>query len=328
MKLKLLEYITCPRCKQKFNLEVHSGDDEIESGNLVCKKCSISYPIRNGIPRIIDSISDLQIKTTKAFGYEWKRFSKQYMEYEKQFLDWIYPLEAIFFKDKIILDAGCGTGRHVICSNKFEAKEVIGVDLSRDAVEVAYEHTKTIPNVHILQADIHALPFDAPFDFIYSIGVLHHLPEPEMGFKSLLKHLKKNGTIAVWVYGKEGNYLLPILNIVRKFTILMPFKIVMAISFVMTLLIYPITKIVYKPINELKSTKPLTKILPQYEFFSYLARFSFNQVHSIIFDQLIAPVANYYTREEFESWFKNAHLKDIVITWRNRNSWRGSANND
>jgi SAM-dependent methyltransferase len=62
------------------------------------------------------------------------------------------------------------------------------MDLS-DAVETAYANLGKMPNVHVVQGDIYHPPFarpegGGPFDFIYSIGVLHHLPDPEAGFHS------------------------------------------------------------------------------------------------------------------------------------------------
>jgi SAM-dependent methyltransferase len=52
-----------------------------------------------------------------------------------------------------------------------------------------------------MQADVFALPF-APesFDYIYSLGVLHHTPDCEKAFKNLPRYLKPGGTIAVWLY--------------------------------------------------------------------------------------------------------------------------------
>ena len=45
------------------------------------------------------------------------------------------------------------------------------------------------------------LPF-APesFDYIYSIGVLHHTPDCEQAFKGLPRLLKPGGRIAIWLY--------------------------------------------------------------------------------------------------------------------------------
>jgi len=37
----------------------------------------------------------------------------------------------------------------------------------------------------------------------------------------------------------------------------------------------------------------------------------------------VAPVAFYLRRDEFEGWFRHNDLRDVRISWRNQNSWRG-----
>ena len=314
MKLKLLDFIVCPKCKSEFKLEVNEKDDEIKEGKLICNKCCTSYPVRNYIPRILLKLDPIEKKTAKTFGYEWTNFSKLYDTYKQQFLDWIKPLKPSFFKNKVVLDAGCGVGRHVFYSAIFGAKDIIGIDFS-NSVDVAYQHVKQFSNAHIIQSDIYNLPFKKPFDFIYSIGVLHHLPCPEKGFRKLIKHLKPKAHILIWVYGREGNLLLKTLLVLRKLTIKLPFKINKLISLFILILLYPIL-LLYKPFKKIN--------LPHRDFLIYLSNFSLNQIHSIIFDQLIAPIANYYRKEEIEQWFTNAGLKNVLISCRNKNSWKGT----
>jgi len=49
---------------------------------------------------------------------------------------------------------------------------------------------------------------DETFDFIYSIGVLHHTPDTRAAFLRLVPLLKPGGTIAIWVYGKRLRLLV------------------------------------------------------------------------------------------------------------------------
>jgi SAM-dependent methyltransferase len=76
---------------------------------------------------------------------------------------------------------------------------VVGIDLSA-AANVASRNLIDRSFV-AFQADVFALPF-APesFDFIYSIGVLHHTPDCEKAVKELPQYLKPGGGMAVWLY--------------------------------------------------------------------------------------------------------------------------------
>ena len=152
------------------------------------------FPVINEIPRMLlpslraallddASVSGhdaKQVQTALSFGYEWQRFPEMYAHWEKQFLDYMQPHAASFFKGKKILDAGCGNGRFAYYAAKYGA-EVWAIDLG-PAVEVARRNTQS-RNVHVVQADLHHPPFALEsFDFIYSIGVLHHTPEPRRAF--------------------------------------------------------------------------------------------------------------------------------------------------
>lgn len=307
-----------------------ADQQEIIEGSLKCKECNRVYPITRGVPCLLDIDSDdsdsiEKERTAKAFGYEWTKFHKLHESYEQQFLDWIKPFDRSFFVGKTVLDAGCGTGRHSYFSSVFGASDVIAVDLS-SAVDVAYQNTKELGNVHVIQADILSLPLKRVFDFSYSIGVLHHLPVPEVAFQEILKRTKPGGKVSVWIYGYENNaWITKFVNPVReRFMSRISPRAVDAISFLIALPLQCILKIIYQPLNKIKLLKPLSKILPYNDYLYDISKFSFNQNHSIILDHLIAPTACYIKKEEFQKWFKSEETTDVLITWRNKNSWRGS----
>jgi 2-polyprenyl-3-methyl-5-hydroxy-6-metoxy-1,4-benzoquinol methylase/uncharacterized protein YbaR (Trm112 family) len=200
----LLETLRCPSCRGELSL----------AQELNCIRCGNSYPIIDDIPRLLlpnmlaaltgegntTNHDETQAETALSFGYEWHRFPEMYEEWEKQFLDYMQPHAADFFPGKKILDAGCGNGRFAYYAAKYGA-EVWAIDLG-PAVEVAKRNTAS-RNVHVVQADLHNPPFALEsFDFIYSIGVLHHLPDPEAAFQNLLRFLKPGGVVQIYLYWK------------------------------------------------------------------------------------------------------------------------------
>ncbi|HMK22847.1 MAG TPA: class I SAM-dependent methyltransferase, partial [Terriglobales bacterium] len=99
---------------------------------------------------------------------------------------------------KLVLDVGCGMGRFAEVATRWGA-HVVGIDLSV-ACEAAARNLAERP-VTIFQADVFKLPFASEsFDYIYSIGVLHHTPSCEQAFKVLPKLLKPGGRVAIWLY--------------------------------------------------------------------------------------------------------------------------------
>ncbi|MEO6391198.1 MAG: methyltransferase domain-containing protein, partial [Pyrinomonadaceae bacterium] len=179
MKLRLLEYLACPSCDGSILLGPSPEREgaEVMQGELLCAGCDRRYPVRGGIPRFVelDRIERDKAATADNFGWQWQHFTQEDRRYTEQFLGWLTPVQPEYFADKLVLEGGCGKGRHTVLAAQWGARDVIGVDLSV-AVEIAYAATRHLDNVHIIQADIYQLPIRAVFDYAFSVGVLHHLP--------------------------------------------------------------------------------------------------------------------------------------------------------
>src|ERR1044072_20879 len=157
----LITFLRCPNC---------NGSLEANGAEVVCGACHLSYPVDNGVPRMLpppiraalhhdilaNAFDAKQAKTALSFGYEWQRFPEMYAEWEKQFFDYMQPHNTDFFKGKKVLDAGCGNGRFAYYAGKY-AREVWAIDLG-PAVEVAHRNTAALPNVQVVQADLHHPP--------------------------------------------------------------------------------------------------------------------------------------------------------------------------
>lgn len=324
MKESLLQYLACPSCGGNLALDAtERADREIISGQLICTRCSKNFAVRDGVPRFADLANDeVQRETAENFGAQWLEFDHIQQHHERQFLDWIAPVTPEFVRGKVVVEGGCGKGRHTQLIGQWGAKDVVGVDLSV-AVEAAYRNTKDLPNVHIIQADIYRLPLNAEFDYAFSVGVLHHLPDPRAGFASLVKHVKPGGAISAWVYGLENNeWIVNFVNPLREhFTSKLPMRALYYLSYLPTLALWLPLKLIYLPL----ANTSLKRFLFYADYLSYIAKFPFREIHNIVHDHLTAPVAFYIGRPEFEDWFRDAKTERTEIHWHNSNSWRGFA---
>lgn len=268
--------------------------------------------VRNEWQAAIDAIQDLdaflrhQKKTAESFAYEWKYIYKE-NDFEKHnFFHFLSPfLKEENLKGKKTLDIGCGSGRFTKWAALAGTEVSFGTDLG-ESVEVAYEMTYMLPNVCIVQADIYAMPFIGTFDVAYSIGVLHHLPQPQEGFLHLPKVLKSDGQMLIWVYNRRDNaralyFYEPLRSLLRHLPKPLLFK-----------LCYIPGGIVHL-INHFE--KFLTRIglesLAQKMPFRYYSNFPFNMKLNDAFDVLATPKSNYYFVEDIETWFHNARLEKV-----------------
>ena len=108
-------------------------------------------------------------------------------------------------KPKILI-AGCGTGQHSIeTASRFKDCEVLAIDLSLPSLSYAKRMSEkfSIDNIKYMQADILDLNMlNSKFDIIESVGVLHHMLDPIVGWKILVDNLNSGGLIKIGLYSK------------------------------------------------------------------------------------------------------------------------------
>ncbi len=105
-----------------------------------------------------------------------------------------------------VLIAGCGTGSHsIISAQRFHGVRVLAIDLSLNSLSYAKRKTleRGMTNIEYAQADILKLR-DLPrtFDIIESVGVLHHLANPFVGWRTLLSRLRPGGFMNLGFYSE------------------------------------------------------------------------------------------------------------------------------
>ncbi len=354
MKTPLLQFLACPVCRQDLQLSVFVSDgDWIEEGTLTCA-CGLRYPVIEGIPVMLEQQIRRDIlgrvetefwakhagraadsrnapssefkgenaSAAKVWGYQWQDFHELWQdEYgEEQFYRWLAPLRPEDLKGRLILDGGCGTGRHALYSAKRGAV-VIGIDLSF-ATRVAARITRDLPNAHIVQADLYRLPFPNDlFDRVYSIGVIHHLPDPRKAYLGLVSRVKPGGSLTVWVYGRENNWLAACaVEFVRSvFTRRLPLPLLKGLCLIPTVVLWSIIRYGYAPLN--RFWPAFAARLPYNRYFMLFYHLSFRHQWMNVFDKLNAPIANYYPRATVEEWIKSADLADSRLTHTNDISW-------
>lgn len=293
-------------------------------GALRCNTCTASFPITRGIPRFaqLSEVESDKQATAANFGWQWQHFTEEDTRYAEQFLGWITPVTPEFFQNKVVLEGGCGKGRHTQLAARWGAQDVVGIDLSA-AVETAFAATRSLPNAHVVQADIYRLPLARKFDYAFSVGVLHHLPDPRGGFMSLASKLKPGGYLSAWIYGAENNeWIVRFVNPVReRVTSRLDKRVLLQLSKLPAAGIYLATKLVYGPLN--KNGSSVARHLFYNDYFRAIAPFGWREQHLIVFDHLVAPTAFYIPRAEFEEWWRELGAHDVTINWHNKNSWCG-----
>jgi SAM-dependent methyltransferase len=297
MKSETLNVLACPDCKSSLTLTVNERDDaEIMTGQLDCSSCQAVYPIVRGVPRFVSAEA-----YAKSFGRQWNWFRGVQIDSQNGTQDSDRRLQAATgwrgadYTGALLLDAGVGAGRYAECAAA-KGAQVFGVDLS-SAIDAAFENVGRLPNVHLVQADIFAMPFrEGTFDLAYSIGVLHHTPDPRAAFDRVAATVKPGGSLAIYVYDRYGMFFS---DLWRKITTRLPHRLMM----VMTLAAIPLYYVYRIPF--------LGKILQTLVPISMSPNWRERWLDT--FDWYTPPYQWKYLYPEIFRWFRENRFTDIDI---------------
>lgn len=339
MKYRLLEWLRCPAClTSELALETtlaetrpalvgqfapgerdlpgvdlaQQVEQEIVEGALHCGGCGALYPIRGGIPRMLPPGG----VAGPASGHRLTTIDSQEPAWEENFRDLAEPLAPGDFLGRLVLDAGCGFGRHAQHAARYGA-EVIALDSSVDAVESAARNCAPLGRVHVVQGDLLQPPLaDGIFDLVYSFGVLHHLEEPRQAFNRLGLLVRPGGRLALWVYGRRAGLTRHVSNALRGVTADMEPEELQRLSTWIARGLRLFSHTPYRVLGRVPVARGVVSHLPVHDHHQW----PFEVVVADVHDRLRIPVRHWFTGEELEAWLAEAGYADVHVTRRVRNN--------
>ncbi len=339
MKYRLMSWLCCPACKSpRLALETRRTENrpitrghfepdeaplagvdlqrreevEILEGAIHCQDCGAAWPIKEGVPRMIPR----GMEEGPASAHRWTTFDNAFPAWEESFLDYAEPLKPKDFIGRLVLDAGCGFGRHAFYAARYGA-EVVAMDASGDAIASAANNTRTLERVHLVQADLRAPPFrQSIFDMVLSFGVLHYLEDPREAMAALTEVLRPSGRLSLWVYGPRQGVTLAMSNAVRGVTTGLEPEELYRVSQVIASGLRVFSHTPYKAFQYVPVAKNIVSHLPVHDHH----RWPYKVVVADVYDRLKNPVHHWFTDDELEVWFADHGFADISVTRRVKNN--------
>lgn len=283
MNHELLSLVLCPRCRG--TLEVASDPP----GGLGCTSCGATVPVVGGVPRLAGDTY------ASSFGRQWNRFDVVRPEEDEATFRVKTGVDPASLAGKLVLDAGCGGGRYARLVGGIGAR-VIGVDLS-SAVDKAASLCAGLPGVCITQANLLELPLvDSVFDLVFSIGVLHHTPDPRRAFAQVARKVRPGGRLAVWLYRKNTPPQEWLNSGLRAVTTRLPSRVLEPLC---------------AAVAVLGSVPILNRTLNKVANFSSHPDWTLRVCDN--FDWYAPRYQSHHTAEELASWFRDEGFEDLVV---------------
>ncbi|HEX7442350.1 MAG TPA: class I SAM-dependent methyltransferase [Acidimicrobiales bacterium] len=307
---QIVEIIRCPRCGEPV--------DEANGTGVRCPNDHSFDMDRGYLDASGDVVADTSTaRTFASFGYEWNSFDEVRDE-DLQFAEiYFRDLDLDSLEGKVGLDAGCGKGRFTRLLAAHLGAEV-ALDGS-SAVDAAARNLGDLANVVVVNSDLRTAPF-APesFDFISSLGVLHHLADPRAGFTRLVELLAPGGQMLLYLYSRPStvgarSVALALAARVRTLTVRLPHRGLRALP-------TPIAGALYAGVvapgrwGQRHDVAPLAGLPMD----TYRDK-PFRSLVLDTFDRLSAPVEFRYVWADLEPWFADAGL--VVDAARDETGW-------
>jgi SAM-dependent methyltransferase len=231
------------------------------------------------------------------------------------------PLDLEAVRGQNVLELGFGNGSLLYHMARCGPARLSGVELG-DTLENARRNVGDVPGtrIELHRGDLTRVEL-GEFDFVYCIGVLHHLKDPGAGFDSVLRHTRPGGRFHCWVYAKEGNGLVRyFVDPLRRVSSRLPWWITkygLALPLVAPYFVYA------KCVRAL-APDALRRVLPLYDYSLWIAEREFPFFHHVAFDQLVTPTTAYIPRSLVERWLSDPRIEpgSSYVVFRNGNSWK------
>lgn len=255
----------------------------VRSGRLVCEGCS-EHPIEAFVPNLAGALAEAaSAEAARMYKDLWEGFDVQRVagEDDAQALATFRAKtgwDEARLAGRLLLDAGSGVGQLIGLLADAGALAV-GADL---VVAPGIATLEREERYAFVQCDLLHPPFvDGTFDHVYSIGVIHHIPDSERALRELLRTTDPGGELSVWVYDAHKSKLLGVDRAVRAVTVRLPHGAVKGLSVALS---------------------PLFPLARRLKGGDSVAISRADSEH-LIYDWLKTPYRRFFEREELEAFF-------------------------
>jgi ubiquinone/menaquinone biosynthesis C-methylase UbiE len=264
-----------------------------------------------------DMGTNIDPKTVHSFGEEWKAFNKfqheELIKFGAQYFDIV--TDDMCGMDKIAADFGCGTGRWTkYISDKFGS--IAAIDPS-DSIFTAANLLQETGNAFLYKASIDNLPFkDNYFDFGFSLGVLHHIPDTQSAMEKCVSKIKPGGHFLVYLYYSFENRSLMfkalywLSNLVRLVVSKLPARIKKFVCNILAVVLYMPFVLICRFLRWIRVPEKFRKKIPLQNY----EKASFYIIRNDSLDRFGTPLEKRFSRRQIEEMMKRSGLDNIFIS--------------
>ncbi len=306
-----------------------SEDVYLSNGHLVVAR--VRYPIINDVIILLnpsqytdivrkslsggpiyaaDDIEPLSRAVQSSFGDQWTRYGRILEEHRAEFDLYFDLVDLATLRNQKVCDLGCGIGRWSFFLQEY-CDELILVDFS-DAIFVARQNLSVSTKAIFFMGDIKRLPFSEDCcDFLFSLGVLHHMPSNALGeVRALRKYAERHLIYLYYALDNRPSYFRGLYWAMDAGR-----RVVSSLrsTWLREVIVWNITVFVYLPFIVLgKVLRPfgLEKQVPLFEFYNGK---SIVRIRQDVHDRFCTAIEHRYSRDQIMK-LSDTFTKVVVST--------------
>ena len=252
--------------------------------------------------------------------HRWTTFDAGAPEWQN-FLDYASPLLPNDFIGQLVLDAGCGYGRHAFFAGRYGA-EVVAFDRSSDAIAAAAANTAGLQRCiwckgtsNILHFAKRCLTWPIALVFCITCRIRGGVSYPRAQFAV-------GGRLSLWVYGPRKGAALHVANALRGLTSGLGPQQLHNLSRVIAGGLRAFSHTPYRMMGALPVAKAVVSRLPVHDHHQW----PYDVVVADIYDRLRIPVTKWFPRELLDKMYTDDGYVDVQVSRRvgNNESFRAT----
>ena len=260
---------------------------------------------------------NIDAKTVSSFGEEWKAFHGFDVADLKRIGDMYFDIVTpeMLNDQKTVIDIGCGSGRFIKYLNG-RYKHIVGLDPSQ-AIFATDELLGANDKVELVRASTDNIPFpDNHFDFGYSLGVLHHIPDTRKALNDSVRKVRSGGYFLLYLYYKLENRpfyfkaLYWLSNGIRLGVSKLPATLKRWVCNFLAVIFYMPFVLLCRFLRVIGVPERVRKHIPLQVY----ERQSFYVIRNDSLDRFGTPLEQRFSRKEINTMMEEAGLTDIVFS--------------